>query len=128
MEREGNTVYMTEEEAKAEDAKVIRQKLRGGEKLTADEERKLLFAPVTNYSRAKRLAQALIGPTARVTNYEGKPVQIIMDGEAYGEGATFADAFLSACYDMDPGEITRLAGPVLYSIHTATARVAGPRR
>lgn len=95
-------------------------------KLTPEEEKAILFSAVTNISRARRLAKALIGPFAQVKNRNGV-VQILAPDEGtalevFGEGPTFKDAFSSACVDLSPKDILDAAGPELRAIHSADAR------
>ena len=68
-----------------------------------------VFAAVTNYSRAKRLAAAVFGPTARVFHRPGEPVKIVYEdtGELAGSGKSFPDAFSDASRDVKLEDILR---------------------
>ena len=84
-----------------------------------------LYAPVTNASRAGRLARALLGPNGRVWNREG----VCSVGEQgpegqviFGAGATFAAAFIDATADLTPKRLEALAGPELKAIHSLDSR------
>lgn len=84
-----------------------------------------MFVNVTNYSRAKRLAQAM-SPTARVRVQDDGGVVIYEDDgtkEVLGKGKTFQAAFEDATRGLTVQEIVELAGPVLSSIRYADAGI-----
>lgn len=93
--------------------------------------RQRLFAPVTTSSRAKRLATALLGPTARVWDRDGKKQVGLQHAEGgqtvFGSADTWADAFVEATKDMAPLQIQRTALGELRSIHSADLRAAFAR-
>src|SRR5262245_42571368 len=78
---------------------------------TRDDEFKVLFGVVTNYSRAKRLVAALVGPLGRVWQREGK-FQVGEQGPdgnvVLGEGATFPEAFFEATKDLTVDDLMDL--------------------
>jgi hypothetical protein len=93
---------------------------------TKEEQLRILFGPVRNYSRSKRLAHALLGPQARVWDRNGTievGVESGKDKMIFGKGQTFQDAFFAAAFDMSPTEVTDIAGPELRALHTADQRM-----
>ena len=73
----------------------------------------LLFAPVNNYSRAKRLAKALLGSDVRpFTDGNGK-VTLKSETETFGVDDDFAMAFLDATKDVSEEDVLNLAAPEL---------------
>ncbi len=95
------------------------------------EQKRDLFAPITNVSRANRIAKVLFSPTARVFKLDDSVV--IRDGsspnfgEVFGAGATFMEAFMDGSKDVTAAEIVGLALPELKALHSATARNTKPR-
>lgn len=91
------------------------------------DEKKLLFAPANNFSRAQKVFKALVGPQGRVWHRPGQPVEVgeeLPGGgrEVLGQGATFPEALLDAARELTPEEIIDLAGPELRSVHSADGR------
>lgn len=95
-----------------------------------------LFAPVTNSSRARRLAKALLGPSGRVWDRDGLcsvGEQTPEGPNVYGTGKTFAEAFVDATSGLAPQRIEELAGSELRALFTLDQRqretlMAGGRR
>lgn len=90
--------------------------------------KEILFENVINYSRAKRVAEDLLGPTGKVVvTYEGTGERtvtsctLLLDGEVAGEGKTIPDAFVDATKDLTLREVQELAGPALVSLEVARA-------
>jgi hypothetical protein len=101
------------------------------QKPTREELMQRLFAPVTNISRAQRLAKALLGPLARVWNRDGE-FQVgeqHLDGTKvlYGAGVTLSAAFMDATSDLGPERIEELAYPELRALFSLDSRQAAAR-
>jgi len=102
------------------------------ETLPKEEQMKALFSVVTNYSRAKRVARALLGPTSRVWHRrEEGVVQVGYEEggskQVAGQGATFADALVEASKELSMKELVSLVRPELTSAATADARAAAEK-
>ena len=92
-----------------------------------EEQFKSLFSAVTNYSRAKRVARALLGPTSRVLLRDGVVQVGYEEGgsmDVAGQGSTFSEALAEAAKELSVRELMSLVRPEIVATSTADARAA----
>lgn len=92
-----------------------------------EEQLKALFSVVTNYSKAKRVARALLGPTSRVRSRDGVVQVGYEEGggmDVAGQGSTFSEALTEAAKELSFQELLSLVRPELIAASTADAREA----